>query len=227
MCKWLNVVGFEGYEVNELGQVRNAKTERILETSKCGGYRVVCLRKNNESYVVYVHIIVATAFLPNPLNKPEVNHLDGNGANNELSNLEWSTRKENIDHAWRTGLCKTKNKPYISNDDLVGKTFTSNEGKEFIVDRFHSYDSKKSLNYFVIRFTDSGNEKIVVKSSIQYGCVGDYVYSFEGVSMERKEILDILKLRGIGTGYIAKCLTDFDKYDKNGILITKATNYTI
>lgn len=227
MCKWLNVVGFEGYEVSELGQVRNAKTGRILQSAESGEYRIVILRKDNKSYCVYVHIAVATAFIPNPENKPQVNHKNGKGSINRVGNLEWNTVKENIQHAWETGLCKTKHNPYVRNEDLIGMTFTSKEGKEYKVDRFHHYDSQYSLNYFVIKFTDSNNEKIVVKSAIQNGTVGDYVFMFEDKAMERKTIIIELRNRGINTNYIEKCLSEVGKYDRNGILITKATNYTI
>jgi len=59
----------------------------------------------------YVHRIVATAFIPNPENKATVNHIDGNKLNNHVSNLEWSTYKENAQHAWKTGLISSRRLP--------------------------------------------------------------------------------------------------------------------
>ncbi|MDF9611926.1 HNH endonuclease [Bacillus cereus] len=59
------------------------------------------------SHSYYVHRAVAETFLPNPQKLPEVNHIDGNPSNNYLSNLEWTTKKENINHAFDTGLINT------------------------------------------------------------------------------------------------------------------------
>lgn len=66
------------------------------------GYRAVCLRKTT----FMVHRLVAQAFIPNPENKPVVNHIDGNKLNNHVSNLEWATVAENNRHARETGLHK-------------------------------------------------------------------------------------------------------------------------
>jgi hypothetical protein len=54
---------------------------------------------------VLVHRLVAMAYIPNPLGLPEINHLDGNKKNNTVANLEWTTGKNNVRHAWATGLC--------------------------------------------------------------------------------------------------------------------------
>lgn len=227
MIKWQKIEGFDNYEVNELGQVRNSKTKRILETANSNDYRVVCLRKGNENYVEYVHIIVAKAFIPNPENKPTVNHKNGDKAKNTVDNLEWATHAEQTKHAWAIGLCKSKNNPYISNEDLIGMVFPNNKGESFTVLRFYKYDKEKALNYFIIRFDVSGNEKIVVKSAIQYGNVADYTMVYNGRFMERKDIIANLKTKGIKTEYIEKKLSIEGFYDKDGIKITKANNYKI
>lgn len=110
---WKDVVGFEGYyQVSNLGRVKRIKGGRgsnigkILQGAPAtDGYWRVLLRKNSKSKCVNVHILVAKAFIPNPDNKSEVNHVDGDKLNNSCSNLEWVTHQENMNHAWRTGLC--------------------------------------------------------------------------------------------------------------------------
>lgn len=80
-----------------LGRIKKTKTD-------VKGYEVVVLSKNGREKVVKVHRLVATAFIPNDMKLPQVNHRDGNKRNNCVDNLEWCTNKENSDHAIRTGL---------------------------------------------------------------------------------------------------------------------------
>jgi hypothetical protein len=98
------ILGHPTYYVSRQGQVYSAHTDRILKDSNCAGYRNVGLAVNGRSKKFKVHRLVALAFLPNPQNKPDVNHKDGNKANNCLGNLEWCTEKENVQHAVQTGL---------------------------------------------------------------------------------------------------------------------------
>lgn len=71
--------------------------------TKCG-YVSATLSIDGIHYDVLIHRLVGEAFIPNPENKPEINHKDGSKVLNYVWNLEWSTSKENIDHAWKTGL---------------------------------------------------------------------------------------------------------------------------
>lgn len=68
------------------------------------GYKNVNITINGIHKRMYIHRLVAMLFIPNPENKPQVNHIDGNKWNNNVSNLEWCTRSENIQHAFNTGL---------------------------------------------------------------------------------------------------------------------------
>lgn len=108
---WKPIVGFEGlYEVAPCGAIRNAKTKRWLSPStKDDGYTSVKLYKCNKGYQKSVHRVVAEAYIPNPENKPQVNHKDLDKKNNEVTNLEWVTQAENQSHAIRNGANKTRN----------------------------------------------------------------------------------------------------------------------
>jgi hypothetical protein len=69
-----------------------------------GGYPAIQIRRGARRKNILVHRMLAEAFIPNPEGKPFINHIDGNKANNSLSNLEWVTHQENIQHAFRAGL---------------------------------------------------------------------------------------------------------------------------
>lgn len=105
------IEGYPNYEVSNLGTVRNRATGNVLRPGKTNmGYQKVCLCKEGQRKTLTIHRLVATAFLPNPENKREVNHIDGDKTNNRVSNLEWSTRSENVSHAFRNGLVKITDK---------------------------------------------------------------------------------------------------------------------
>lgn len=93
------------YEVSNIGEVRNATTKKVLSqyTDK-DGYKQTTIVINGRQYHPGVHRFVAIAFIPNPDNKPEVNHKNGVKYINVVDNLEWATCSENIKHAFDTGL---------------------------------------------------------------------------------------------------------------------------
>ena len=98
--QWKDIAGFEGfYQVSNTGKVRNVKRNRTLSPAlNSRGYQRVLLCKNGDKLNKFIHRLVAEAFIPNPENKPEVNHKDSNKTNNNFYNLEWVTHRENIEH---------------------------------------------------------------------------------------------------------------------------------
>lgn len=101
--EWKEVVGYEGlYKVSDKGEVYTVKNNIMMKQRKKGIYYTVNLRKNDKSKNYFVHRLVAIAFIPNPDNKLVVNHIDRNGLNNNIKNLEWVTYSENSIHANKT-----------------------------------------------------------------------------------------------------------------------------
>ncbi|KKN85533.1 hypothetical protein LCGC14_0278560 [marine sediment metagenome] len=99
------IEGFADYEVTSDGRIYSLRKKLYLQPfTPNQGYCRVGLHKDGKRHHKYIARLVAKAFISNPENKREVNHIDGIKANNDKSNLEWSTRSENILHAFRTGL---------------------------------------------------------------------------------------------------------------------------
>ncbi len=98
--EWKVIQEFPNYEVSDSGEVRNKKFNRILAFSETNRgfttYRRITLFKNNKRFYRSVHRLVAEAFIPNPDNLPQVDHIDANGKNNNATNLQWVTPSENI-----------------------------------------------------------------------------------------------------------------------------------
>lgn len=100
---WAKIEGYPNYEVSSFGNVR--RRGRILKP-KNRRYLQVHLSLKGVCKGHSIHRLVAEAFIPNPDNKPQVNHIDGNKHNNHVSNLEWVSPSENIQHAIKNGLIK-------------------------------------------------------------------------------------------------------------------------
>ena len=112
---WKDIQGYEElYQVSNLGRVKSldkydkhnrfkrGKIKAICDNGN--GYCVVNLKVDGKQKSRTVHRLVATAFIPNPKNLPEINHIDGNKKNNNVSNLEWCDRRHNATHAVQNKL---------------------------------------------------------------------------------------------------------------------------
>lgn len=110
MEQYKDIKGYEGkYQITSWGRVFDVDKQRFrtLETHNKGYLRVDLFDKNGKRKHHKVHRLVAEAFIPNPDNKPQVNHIDGNNQNNSITNLEWVTDAENKEH--QREMLKRKN----------------------------------------------------------------------------------------------------------------------
>lgn len=93
------------FEISQSGIIRNVKTKHIKSQYVSDtGYYMITISKNNKSKPYRVHRLLANNFIENPKKLKEVNHIDGNKLNNDLSNLEWVSHFGNMQHAFSTGL---------------------------------------------------------------------------------------------------------------------------
>ena len=102
--KYAPIEGFPDYLITSHGRVFSLKYGKMRELKSQinrYGYLSVLFSKNGKQYRKTIHRLVAQAFIPNPENKPEINHIDEDKTNNHVSNLEWMTHKENVNHGTR------------------------------------------------------------------------------------------------------------------------------
>lgn len=103
--EWRPIIDAPIYEISSAGRIRKTKGHRLLRPHLMNSnYYRIELNYGGRIWRPTIHRLVAITFIPNPHNKPDVNHLDGNKHNNNVTNLEWCTKSENIRHAFRTGL---------------------------------------------------------------------------------------------------------------------------
>lgn len=121
MEEWRVITDYPNYSVSNFGNVKNNKTNKLMRQNVKGGYCCLSLVNNKKNYTFRVHRLVALAFIPNPDNKPTVNHKDKNKCNNKLENLEWMTIVEQMQHK-SIGLeyKSNKNKPINRLDKITG-----------------------------------------------------------------------------------------------------------
>lgn len=142
---WKDIAGYEGYyQISNFGNIRSV--DRVIYSDKFHigikrelkgrtlnpsvnnhGYLSLILSKNGEKKSCRIHRLVAEAFIKNPNNYDQVNHIDGDKTNNKVENLEWCNNQYNVIHAYKNGLAKSHPKS-IKQYDLKGnyiQTFES------------------------------------------------------------------------------------------------------
>ena len=130
---WKEIIGYCRYQISNSGRVKSIERKVRYKNNRHEGFRIIKekilkIRKNKYGYSsirLYnenskqkdftIHRLVAQAFIPNPENKPCVNHIDGNKMNNHIDNLEWCTHTENSKHSYDKGLQSKKGEKHHMN----------------------------------------------------------------------------------------------------------------
>ena len=169
---WKDIEGFEDYTIDKKGNIYSKRKRKYLkQTINKFGYCKVTLQKDKYKKVFSVHRLVAQAFIPNPKNKPQVNHIDSNRQNNNVKNLEWVTAKENIQHA-------LKNKRFenmgIINSERMKKSKLYLKGyplaNEVTKKKVAQYDKKNNLLNVYESISDASRNTGITITSISYAC---------------------------------------------------------
>jgi len=157
-----DIKDYDGYKITKDGRVWSNKSNKFLSTRICNGYEYVKIMKD-----LAIHRIMAQTFIPNPENKPNVNHIDNNRTNNKLENLEWVTQKENCGAHGKEISHPRK----VIQKDLNGKIIKT-------------HDSLKEAGD-AIGFSPSAISKAVLKIN---NTAGGFIWDYDGIHTEELDL---------------------------------------
>lgn len=170
MENYKQITGFPDYQVSDYGNIKGKLGKILKPASDQKGYLMVGLRKGGKTYTKRLARLVAIEFIPNPLNKAQVNHKDGNKLNNHKNNLEWNTGSENIIHAYqklkRSGS-QTGKKDGLS--PFAKKVIeTKDDGTEIIWDSMNKIAKHYSITRTTILDYIKGSRKKSCKLKLKF-----------------------------------------------------------
>jgi hypothetical protein len=150
---WKDIQGYEGlYQISNLGRIYSFYYKKIISCSISRGYIRVCLYSNGAKNRFLVHRIVALHFIYNHEKKPFINHINGIKTDNNFTNLEWVTTKENNLHAFKNKLNVI---PKGKNNHMFGKTGNLCHSSKVILDTetgVYYNSAKEAANIFGMKY---------------------------------------------------------------------------
>lgn len=204
---WKDIIGYEGYyQVSNMGRIKSLarniynkkgnfqrfkkETIKALKVNT-DGYHAITLSVNCNDKTIGVHRLVAQAFIPNPENLLEVNHLDCNRKNNNVENLEWCTHQENIDYTIESG------NHYIANFDRTGKN-NPNYGNTKLKERFRDNPELKQLLARPVKQNGRARMVHMFKDNLEleFGYIGECANWFKenfDISYKERTVFENLK----------------------------------
>ena len=147
---------YEDYSVNTLGQIWSFKTNKYLKHNFRGGYPSVTLYNDTMKKRHTIHRLVTEYFIPNPLNKRTVNHINGIKDDNRIENLEWATDQENISHGYQLGLYK------LCCENPRSK-HTKSEHSLIMYLHTHEYSANQIINTLNLKMSQGGLNGLIKK----------------------------------------------------------------
>jgi hypothetical protein len=183
---WKRVPGFEErYEASTFGRIRSLDFSYIsgqysAHITKKGiinklslnnaGYNIVRMTKDGHRRTFIAHRVIAKTFIPNPDNKPQVNHINGIKTDNSVTNLEWSTCSENHKHAFKNGLNVARKVPRVGNA-VIQMDLNGNVLAEYISTRYASQVTgiclSNLVNHLKGRLTRTKNFRWIYKPNVE------------------------------------------------------------
>ena len=205
---WVGINGYPRYEVSNMGRVRSIDYMRtgrtkIVSTNAKSGYLQVLIMRNGEKRYVCVHRLVAEAFIPNPENKPEVDHINCVRDDNRVENLRWVTRSENyhnpITYAKHLKNAKTRNLGRKTSEETKAILRELNAGeKNHFFGKTHTEEARRIMREY--RKSETNLRK-VCKPVSQLTLDGEFVRDWICAKYAELEL-------GLHIGQITQCIVN-------------------